>query len=253
MFVNNWLYTLGLRFLTKYLNRMSTANCYYLKSFYLEVNLHVFFKPSTFPHEQKWSQYKSLSLALMLGHPLFYQALLPEWLFSSGASDCVFLAHKPGFAPLVLCWLTSSKCWILNHHSYNLGSVAFWALYTLSNSSLCLTSLIFCYFFSFVCSLSPVSLVHSMCLFNFVHWLVCSFIPPLINSKRIWGTGFHFLPLPFLLLSLTNFLSRNPIDLAEKDRIPSKATKKTISIRKHTPYLQYLLEPENGNKEFSSF
>lgn len=190
---------------------MPTANCCYLKSFYLEANLQVFFKPSTFPHDQKWSQYKSLSFALMLGHPPFSLSSIVAWVaVFSGASDCVFLAHKPGFATLVLCWLTSSKCWILNHHLYYLDSVAFWALCTLSDSSLCLTSLIFCYFFSFVCSLSPVSLAYSTCLFNFVHWLVCSFIPPLINSKRIWGTGFHLLPLPFLL-SLTNFLSRNPL------------------------------------------
>ena len=99
---------------------------------------------------------------------------------SPGASDCVFPACKPGFAPLVLCWLTSSKGWIPNHHSYYLGSVAFWALDTLCISCPALTSLVFCYFFSIVPSLSPVSC--ALCAFIEFCLLVSLFLHPSSNK-----------------------------------------------------------------------
>lgn len=130
--------------------------------------------------------------------------------FFSWSEGTVFSECKPRFVPwCFINWLPQkAQCQIITLLFGLRGFVGalyihFFPFSYLSDLMLLLSPL----------SVSPVSLVHSMCVFNLsVH----SFIPPLTNFKRIQSTLFYFLPLPSLLLLLTDFLSRHLIGLVKR-------------------------------------
>ena len=138
---------------------MSITNCYYLKSFSLEVNFQVLFKQSTFPHA-KWSHCKSLSHSyLEPSSILSIKSCCPSGQLLLEPVTVCSLWISLDLHPVV-SWLTSSKGWIPGHHSYCLGSVAFWAPDILSVSFLSLTS-------NFLLLLSPL-------LVSFLQLLLCT-------------------------------------------------------------------------------
>lgn len=127
---------------------MSTSNCYYFKSFHLEVNLQILFKPLTFHHDQKWYQCKFLSHLLWCWATLcsLHQAPFPKWLSSFGTKGlCVpgMSAWICTLGALLINFLKRLDTWAL---LLFMGSGAFWVLCTLI-SSRSLASLLWCYFF----------------------------------------------------------------------------------------------------------
>lgn len=157
------------------------------------------------------------------------QALVPKW--PPFLLDCVFLECEPGFIPPVFCSLTSSKGWAPNPNP----TPVLWALWPSGHftpvSPAHPSDLPDVPPFIPPLSVSLVSPVHSVCLSNFVQSSVCSFNPPLTNSRRLSGALFHLLSSPSLSLSLTDLPSRNLTDWAGNDGIPSEFTKNMRSFR----------------------
>lgn len=160
----------------------------------------------------------------MSGHPLLSPpSLLVKWLLFPGSKGLCVLCTEAWICSLVLHQLASSET------GPPIIAPIIWAP---RPSEHCAPSLLpFSYLSDFLLPLSPlsVSLVLSCILYVF---LIYQFVPSFLNN--LWenpGTLFHCVSLPPLLWSLTDFLSRNPNDMAEEDRTPNKAPEKRICFR----------------------
>lgn len=107
---------------------MSTTNGYYLRSFHREVNLHVSFKPLTFPRSLTCSDVGPSSA---VSTKPVGQVTALSWSQETMCSLHGSLDLQPGASPISFL-----RGWIPNQRSYYSGSEAFWALCTLTPSLL---------------------------------------------------------------------------------------------------------------------